>query len=290
MSDGAHSGESSPASPPTPYFEALEAARYQRQTMIREYEREFGVTLIVYHDLIFSRAITPFQDALYDADREKDLHLLLASEGGDGETAVRLVRAAQAHCRELTVIVPDRAKSAATLIALGAHWIAMGTTSDLGPIDPQFILREGGSLVPGNDIIAAVDRAVEGVRENPETFSIYATLLSDVTAVMAERARAERGRTTDLLLAALNSNSAREEQEVRRLAECLRGPLIEGTQSHGALFGLQEAKTAGLPVIESENIPQQWDRLWRLWTRYVAFDRFIHEGRRASHIVDRPRA
>ncbi len=114
---------------------------------------------------------------------------MLASPGGDGETAVRLLRAAQAHCRELSVIVPDAAKSAATLLALGAHHIVMGTTSDLGPIDPQ-LLTEDGRLVPGKDIIAAVDRAVSGVQEAPDTYPIYATLLGGVTALMAERARA----------------------------------------------------------------------------------------------------
>lgn len=289
MSGGAHSSEGS-SLPPTPYFQALEAARYERQSMIREYERDFDATLIVYHDLIFPRVITPFQDAIYDADPAKNLHILLASLGGDGETAVRLVRAAQAHCRELTVIVPDRAKSAATLIALGAHHIVMGTTSDLGPIDPQFILREGGRLVPGKDIIAAVDRAVKGVAEAPETYPIHATLLADVTAIMAERARAELARTDDLLLAALRSNPSRDAAEVQRLADRLREPLIEGTQSHGALFGLREAKAADLPLVESETIPGQWDRLWRLWMRYVELGEYIHEGRRASHIVERSRA
>lgn len=287
MSDAPHAPHSRESSPPTPYFQALEAARYERQSMIREYEGEFDATLIVYHDLIFPRVITPFQDALYDADPEKDLHLLLASLGGDGETAVRLVRAAQAHCRELTVVVPDQAKSAATLIALGTHRIAMGTTSDLGPIDPQFILREDGLPVPGKDIIAAVDRAVNGVAEAPETYPIHATLLGGVTAIMAERARAELDRTGVLLLAALRSVPGRDEGEVQRLAERLRGPLIEGTQSHGALFGLREAVDAGLPVIKSEDIPEQWDRLWRLWMRYVALGSFIHEGRRASHIIER---
>jgi hypothetical protein len=35
------------------------------------------------------------------------------------------------------VIVPDSAKSAATLIAIGADEIVMGYCSELGPIDPQ---------------------------------------------------------------------------------------------------------------------------------------------------------
>ena len=284
MSASAHGPDASQA--PTPYFQAIEDARYQRQSLIREYEDTFGVTLIVYRDLILPDAITPFQDALYDADTEQDLHLMLASPGGDGETAVRLLRAAQAHCRELVVIVPDAAKSAATLIALGAHSIVMGTTSDLGPIDPQLV-TEDGRLVPGKDIIAAVDRALSGVQEAPETYPIYATLLGGVTALMAERARAAMERSDDLLLAALQGNPDRAEATAEELAERLREPLIKGAQSHAALFGLREAKDADLPVIESKDIPDKWDRLWRLWTRYVALDVFIHEGHRASHVVTR---
>jgi len=73
---------------------------------------------------------------------DQDLHLLVAFPGGDGEVAVRLVRAALARSKTLTVIVPDQAKSAATLLALGAHEILMGSTSDLGPVDP--VLQFGG--------------------------------------------------------------------------------------------------------------------------------------------------
>jgi membrane-bound ClpP family serine protease len=47
-------------------------------------------------------------------DPQQNLHLLLDTPGGDGETAIRVVRSAQARCRELTVIVPNQAKSAGT--------------------------------------------------------------------------------------------------------------------------------------------------------------------------------
>jgi ClpP class serine protease len=58
------------------------------------------------------------------------------------------------------VIVPDFAKSAATLMAIGAHRILMGPASDLGPIDPQFQFPDG-SLVAAKDVIAAVDDATK---------------------------------------------------------------------------------------------------------------------------------
>ena len=79
--------------------------------------------------------MTVLEELLFDCDPQKDLHLLLSSPGGDGETALRMVRSMQLRCKELTAVAPDMAKSAATILCLGAHHILMGPGSDLGPID-----------------------------------------------------------------------------------------------------------------------------------------------------------
>src|SRR3712207_4525437 len=121
----------------SPLFHAEHAERYDRQRLIQGYEHAFGCRLVVMIDAIFGYAINVFEDLVFDATLDQDLHLLLSTPGGDGETAVRLVRSAQARCRELTVIIPDQAKSAGTLLAMGAHSILMGPPSDLGPVDPQ---------------------------------------------------------------------------------------------------------------------------------------------------------
>ena len=161
----------------TPLFHASQSARYERQDLIRQYEERYSCRLIVLIDAIFPPSVTLFEDLIYDADPATDLHLLLYSPGGDGETAVRLVRAAQARCQEFTVIVPDVAKSAGTLLAMGAHHVLMAPISDLGPIDPQFLMND--SLVAAKDIIAAVDDAAKKVQEAPDTYPLYASLLSN---------------------------------------------------------------------------------------------------------------
>ena len=157
-----------------------------------------------------------FEDLIYDANPNADMHLLLNSPGGEGETAIRLVRAAQARCSELTVIIPDQAKSAATLLALGANHILMSPMSDLGPIDPQFLVDDE-DLVAAKDIIAAVDNAAQKVQEAPETYPLYVSLLSDVSSIMLQQARAALDSTADLLQAALSSNPSRSETEVTDL-------------------------------------------------------------------------
>lgn len=57
--------------------------------------------------------------------------------GGDADAAFRLVRAIRGCCKRLEVLIPDSAKSAATLMALAADKVYMGIGSDLGPLDMQ---------------------------------------------------------------------------------------------------------------------------------------------------------
>ena len=249
-----------------PLFQASQSARYERQEVIREYEAQLGCRLIVFIDAIFPPSVTVFEDLIYDADPTQDLHLLLASPGGDGETAVRLVRSAQSRCRELTVIVPDIAKSAATLLAMGAHHILMGPSSDLGPIDPQFYLN--GELVAAKDIIATVDDATQRVQEAPDTYPLYASLLSNLTALITQQARSALDRSEDLLLEALQSNPDRDECLVETLRDQLKEPLITRPRTHAALFGMKDAKDAGLPVLEADLHGSQWKMIWQLWAKY----------------------
>ena len=122
-----------PAVTKTPLFQAQNADRYARQALIREYEAATGANLIVMIDQIFAPGITFLEELLIGLDPSQDLHVLLSTPGGDGEVAVRMVRAMQARCSKLTMIIPDMAKSAGTIMCLGADTILMAAQSDLGP-------------------------------------------------------------------------------------------------------------------------------------------------------------
>ena len=272
----------------SPIFHALHAERYSRQELIRTYEERYSCRLVVVIDAIFGYSTTYLEELLFDADSGEDLHLMLASPGGDGEAAIRLVRIAQSRCRELTVVVPDQAKSAATLLVLGAHSILMGPASDLGPVDPQFQLADG-SLAAAKDIIGAVDHATSEVQQAPDTYPIHAALLSDVNALMVQQARSALQRTTDLVEEALKSCTGRTDGDVAELERRLREPLIQKPTSHAAVFGASDALAAGLPVITADPVSEQWQLIWRLWAKYFAMGPpRVYEGHVASHIFDWP--
>jgi ClpP class serine protease len=224
---------------------------------------------------------------LHDVTGDVTLHVMLNSPGGDPETAIRLVRSAQQHCTKLVIVLPDQAKSAATLLTLGAHEIVMGRASDLGPVDPQFQLP-GKGLVSAKTIIAAVDEATARVQSSPETYPLWASLVADVTAIMYQQARAAIARTSDQMREALASNPQRTATEVADLVAKLKGPLIDETQSHGAVFSAADALQAGLPVTRLSPEDPQWRAIWRLWARYIMLGNVgAYESGRASQVFQR---
>jgi membrane-bound ClpP family serine protease len=71
-------------------------------------------------------------------DGQKDVILFILSRGGEGEPAYQISKLCKSFAHEkFIVVVPRHAKSAATLIAIGADEIHMGPLGQLGPIDPQ---------------------------------------------------------------------------------------------------------------------------------------------------------
>ena len=271
----------------SPLYEAHNAPRYERQALIRRYQEAHRCRLVVVADILVPNSVTFFEETIHDADPSEDLHVMLATPGGDGETAIRLVRQAQSRCKALTVIVPDQAKSAGTLFVLGADHIYMGPTSDLGPVDPQFLLADG-SLGAARAIIAAVEDAETRIQANPHTYPLHAALLTDVSALMVQQARDALARTTDQMAEALSCVRTRAPKEVQQIAKKLHGPLIDDTQSHGTTISAKAAKSFGLPVREAAHDEPPWRDLWRLWMKYRALgEAQVYESENASVIVPR---
>ncbi|MGH3812034.1 MAG: SDH family Clp fold serine proteinase [Pseudonocardiaceae bacterium] len=285
--DGGSAGTVASRSAYTPLFLAQHEDRYLRRDLIKDYQQRHGCNLAVLIDQITQDSITLFAELLYGLDRAQDLHLLLASPGGDGGAAVRLARMAQAACRELVVIVPEMAKSAATILALGAHTIVMGPTSDLGPIDPQILVSDRG-FFSAKDLIEAVNSALDDVATRPDTYPLHAAMLAGIDSTAVQFARSALASTDELAEQAISSNPDRTPQDIEELCAMVRRPLIDQPKTHSAVIGSSEARQAGLPVRKLEADDEWWQEIWQLWTRYYALGPIhllsAYEGAKASQV------
>jgi len=117
-------------------------------------------------------------DRLYSSvckfDTKKDVLLILGSRGGRIEPAYLISENCKAIANaRFVVAIPRRAKSAATLLSLGADEIHMGAMSELGPIDPQF----GG--IPARALSNALQTLARLVSENPKSSDMFAKYLEN---------------------------------------------------------------------------------------------------------------
>ncbi len=69
--------------------------------------------------------------------KTQNIDLFLYSSGGDTMVPWRLVSMIREYCDKFAVLIPYKAHSAATMIALGADEIIMSNLSEISPIDPS---------------------------------------------------------------------------------------------------------------------------------------------------------
>ena len=95
-------------------------------------------------------------------DRRPNLVVILDTPGGVVEVVERIVRVLRHHYTEVKFVIPDRAMSAGTVLAMSGDDILMDYHSCLGPIDPQLQLDD--RLVPALSYLAQYENLIEKSR------------------------------------------------------------------------------------------------------------------------------
>lgn len=127
----------------------MSAAKEQRLSLIRKIEEQRSSKVIAYLTSIRPNvsahmsedAIREFADHLlkFPTKPIPRLDLFLCSNGGSSTVPWRLVSLFREFAEEFNVLLPYRAYSAATLLALGADSIIMHPFAEMGPIDPTVV-------------------------------------------------------------------------------------------------------------------------------------------------------
>ena len=210
------------------------------------------------------------------------LDLLINSFGGSPDVAEKIVELCRGNARSFRVIVPNFAKSAATLVALGADEIVMSDTSQLGPIDPQFVhlVRPGQPvLMPAHSIIRSYEDLVERVNAQGRLLPADVPQLANMDLAYVDLARTAIARAESLATTWLKRYmlAGRDQQ-----ADETVGILIGRTKylSHGQVVNYREARDLlHLTVRYLDPRDELWELLWEL---YVRSDMFCHQTQHAK--------
>ena len=283
----------------TPLFQAIHAARYQRQTLIKDINRETpGRHLICYVSglgtMIERDDTIGLVDLLHNVPAGAGIDLLLHTGGGDIDAAEKLVSMMRQRVGtgSLRVVVPDFAKSAGTLIALGCDSIVMSNTSELGPIDPQVVRADGNGNRLAHSVLSyldAYDHHAEVLKREPDNVAsqIMMNKLDPGTLKQFEAIRDRAQRVAEDLL---KRGMFRDGQGNYTLAaaELMN---VKTRPSHGQMISWEDAMSPklGLKVEYLEADDTIWKKYWLLYClqRLAITDRQkIFESDYASLVID----
>jgi len=256
----------------TPLWHSMYADRYHRQALIKEIEKETERKFLVYVARIDAAInhtdILGFGDLLHGFDNE-DVDLLLQSPGGEIDRAEKIVGMCRERCKTLRVIVPESAKSAATLIAIASDTILMSDTSELGPVDPQVLFTTAmGSreFRPAQSFLDGIERikteSADGTL-SPAYFPILQGIdpaFIDVCHKAIERSRKFATKWLEKYMC--KGNKEKAENIANELLN------VKKYLSHGAVIDYKEAKTIGLNVEYCDPSKELWQAMWRLFASY----------------------
>jgi hypothetical protein len=244
----------------------------ERLYLIHAIEQERGSRVLVYflHDsaVIADDAILPLYDKLEALGWQQRLDVVLYSRGGFAEVSWKVISLLREYTDFLGVIIPYRAHSGATLIALAADEVVMGPVSELSATDPargHYLLPKGPDGQSGKVSVEDLRRALEFINWRSEDAAGVLSVLFQQVHPLAVGALQQSSDLVELIARkALMThwNPIEKADEIDRVVLTLNGGL------HSPIYPVsrREARELGLPITDAE--PRIWPRLWQLHNVY----------------------
>ena len=187
---------------------------------------------------------------------ERELDFIIHSPGGSAEAAESLVEYLRQQFDHVRVFVPVAAMSAATMMALSADELVMGQHSQLGPIDPQFIIStpEGPRSAPARAILNQFELAKRECQE-PGNLAAWMPILRTYAPGLLTQCEASQTLATNMVGGWLERYMMAGEPDASEKSKVVAGWFanFEMFGSHGRRVGRDQAREIGVKVVDLEN-------------------------------------
>ncbi len=217
-----------------------------------------------------------FYNHLSILQKTDKIDVFLFSTGGDTMVPWRLANLIREYCEHLGVLIPYKAHSAATMLALGANEIVMGTLSELSPIDssvqtphnPPNADQPNEQKIPISveDVMGFFNLAREriGIADQDNLITAFGHLTNRVHP-LAVGAIYRSHALTRLLATKLLEIHYTEDVQKRAIGRIV-DELAEKLYYHNYTISRVEAKKLGIPVVFAH--PKLEQLIMRLYEHY----------------------
>lgn len=181
------------------------------------------------------------------------LDVVLHSPGGIAEAAESLATLLRNKFSPIRFIIPNIAKSAATMLALSGNEILMDSNGELGPIDPQFVIPKGdGSTVvcPAQAIKDQFEMAQDLLSKNPKDLPVWIPILQQYGPSLLKQVDNAMALSQELVTRWLVAYMFRGDPEGQAKAEKVARYFSDHNlfKTHSRRIGLREIKQNDIPL------------------------------------------
>jgi hypothetical protein len=182
------------------------------------------------------------------------LDILLHSPGGSAEATESIVEILRARFSDIRFIIPNTAKSAATMMAMSGEQLLMDECSELGPTDPQMILvRDGQALaVPAQAIKDQFKAAQEEVNSDPSKLPAWVPILREYGPSLLAQCDNHLALARELVSKWLKSYMFANDSNAELKAEHVAKYLADHNnfRSHSRRVGIADLQALGVDVLD----------------------------------------
>lgn len=207
------------------------------------------------------------------------LDLLLHSPGGSPFMAEWIVSFLRGKFSPIRVMVPHSAKSAAAMVALSANEIIMDERGELGPIDPQMLLRQEERTIqsPAQAILDQFERAKQEIKEDAGNLPVWLPVLRQYGPSLLEEAQNAIDLAKELVANWLERYMFLGSRAAKRRATSISDWVGDHNnfKAHPRQIVIDDLVEKGASVIDlrSGENQQLRDAVWSVWTAYrITFD------------------
>lgn len=237
------------------------------------------------------RAIRKYLD---NGGSSAEIDVVINSAGGDADAAYKIIRLLKGRFKKVNVVVPLWAKSAATLLSLGADEIIMDEIAEFGPLDPQIQKEKEDS--PDFDFETSLidESALQLIEEKAQTqfLNLFANI-HQWKKIRLERKELSRQIFHYLsefytpLLSQIDPYKMGEKNRITKIASAYASKIIDKSNEHGNrliyylanecpvhgfVVDYYQLKDFGINVKLSDDISPEYENILRQLSDHLSLD------------------
>ena len=212
-----------------------------------------------------------FDEVTRNLPRNTPIDILLHSPGGSAEATESIVGLLRDRFSHIRFIIPNVAKSAATMLALSGEQLLMDERSELGPTDPQMLLTtQDGRVIaaPAQAIKDQFKTAQDEINADPRNLPSWVPILGMYgPALLAQcdnQLALAQGLVSEWLEQYMFAGDMQAKQKAEKIAKHLANH--NNFRSHARRVGIAELQSLDVNILDMRTVPDLHDAVRDLYT------------------------